>query len=362
MPKFRVGTFNVENLFGRPKVFNLADHTVGDAALVTITELEKLLEETTYTASIKDNILKKYNAVKAYVSVSEERKKLFRRYRGRITGVTASGKDDWDGSLMYKPAKIKELPRKNTAKVIKDIKADILCMVEVENRKVLTGFNGGFLNYRYKYNMLIDGNDKRGIDVGLYSKFPPYGIWSHIYDGTSKSKTFSRDCLEVEVILPDGTPLYILCNHFKSRGYGAQATSDSRRRRQAERVRDILSNEYKLRNELVIVAGDLNDSPTRSPHTLKPLLSTRYLYDVLELEFQDQWDKRWTYHYNTHEQIDYLLVSKPLKDAFVKAGVERRGMYNLSNLSGGQEKSYPEVTGWRNAASDHGAVWADFDL
>jgi hypothetical protein len=78
--------------------------------------------------------------------------------------------------------------------------------------------------------------------------------------------------------------------------------------------------------------------------------------------------KRWTYYYKKFEQIDFILVSKPLKDRFRKAGVERRGMHKLKKLTTSSnglvdvEKEYDAVTHWANAASDHGAVWAEFDL
>ena len=42
-------------------------------------------------------------------------------------------------------------------------------------------------------------------------------------------------------------------------------------------------------------------------------------------------------------------------------------MYNLKNLTEGEpaietEEQFDTVTNWTNAASDHGAVWADFDF
>ena len=91
------------------------------------------------------------------------------------------------------------------------------------------------------------------------------------------------------------------------------------------------------------------------------------LHDVLELQYPNDPNKRWTYHYKSFEQIDYVLVSKPLKDKFVKAGVQRKGMYDLKNLTASDnaidnETQYSSVTHWTNAASDHGAVWADFNL
>ena len=61
-------------------------------------------------------------------------------------------------------------------------------------------------------------------------------------------------------------------------------------------------------------------------------------------------------------QIDFILVSKPLKDLFVDAGVERRGMSELDTLSNGAEKRFDTVTAVSNAASDHAAVWADFNI
>jgi hypothetical protein len=70
---------------------------------------------------------------------------------------------------------------------------------------------------------------------------------------------------------------------------------------------------------------------------------------------------RWTYKYrNELNQIDYLLVSTPLKDALVDAGIERRGIHEIEKVTG--EIPFSSVTHWTTAASDHGAVWADFKV
>jgi predicted extracellular nuclease len=113
------------------------------------------------------------------------------------------------------------------------------------------------------------------------------------------------------------------------------------------------------------LAGDLNDTPESRP--LKPIMDVTNLFDVLSLQYPNDSKKRWTYHYNDFEQIDYLLVSKPLKEKFIEAGVERKGMYNLKQLTASDntienETQYDTVTNWTNAASDHGAVWAEFNL
>ncbi len=365
---FRVASFNVENLFGRAKVVNLSNPQIGDNILADIAAFEKLLKKKVYTSSIKQQIFSMYdNQLKQYIDVRENRGKLFQRSGWAVVGVKAKGKEDWDGEIEFKRDDFSETARENTAKVIKTLKADLLCMVEVENRLTLKAFDTDLLNSRYKYEMLIDGNDSRGIDVGLYSKYPLGRIWTHMFDKVGTTQVFSRDCLEVEVRLPNGQPVYILCNHFKSRGYGSASTSAQKRKCQATRVAEILNDSYTLTRDWVIVAGDLNDNPTSAP--LQPLLSVPNLYDVLEHQFPNAPMQRWTYHYNKKfEQIDFILVSKPLKKRLGKAGVLRKGIYNLKKLTTSSngvvpvENEYETVTHGTNAASDHGAVWAEFDL
>lgn len=365
--KFRVASFNVENLFRRAKVFNFKNHSIGDNFLNKIGEFRNLIAKDSYTTDDKQKIVNLYNLeLKDYIFVREDREKLFKKRGWAVVGVKANGADDWDGTIEFKQARFSEVARENTAKVIKAVRADVACIVEAESRPTLRSFDSHLLGSRYKYEMLVDANDPRGIDVGLYSKYPIGGIWTHMFDKQGNKKIFSRDCLEVELILPNQQPLYILCNHFKSRGYDYDGSANQKRERQAKRVSQILSKRYDLLNDWVIVAGDLNDNPSSQP--LKPLLDVLNLYDVLEKQFPNDPLKRWTYHYNQFEQIDFILVSKPLIDRFIKAGIERRGIYKLKTLTAGSnglvddETEFDSVSHFSNAASDHGAVWVDFDL
>lgn len=373
MPQpIRIATFNTQNLFERPRVFNNRDKTVGDRALRRIDAFKKILDKDTYSAADKRQLVKQFTEngpnnlppLNHYIMVREDQGKLWRKRNYKVIGVQAQGRGSWNGAIEFKKSKVSQLGRENTAKVIRAVKADVACIVEADNRIMLRQFDAELLRSRYPYEMLIDGNDLRGIDVGLYSKFKIAGMWTHMFDKLGTKKIFSRDCPEYEVILPDGRPLYILCNHLKSKGYDSAGTADQRRRNQAQAVADILSG-YNLKEDLVVVAGDLNDTPRSDP--LQPLMRKRYLYDVLKLQFPNDESARWTYHFNTFEQIDYLLVSRPLRDAFLEAGVERGGMYGLNRLTSASdlvstETEYPTVTHWTNEASDHGAVWASFDL
>ena len=73
--------------------------------------------------------------------------------------------------------------------------------------------------------MVIDGNDDRGIDVGLLTKpgFPIAGIRSHVDDTDTTGTIFSRDCPEYRIALPGGGQLTVLVNHFKSKLGGGTA-------------------------------------------------------------------------------------------------------------------------------------------
>jgi hypothetical protein len=41
--------------------------------------------------------------------------------------------------------------------------------------------------------MCIDGNDKRGIDVGLLSKFPLRGMRTNIYDPIEENRNIAKE-------------------------------------------------------------------------------------------------------------------------------------------------------------------------
>jgi endonuclease/exonuclease/phosphatase family metal-dependent hydrolase len=353
----RIATFNAENLFNRAKVLNLKDNERITDKLERISELQKLIEKDTYTAADKTKILALYHGLKDYISIEADRGKLMDR---NGTRVTAAGAKSWDGGIVFKRAKFSDQQREVTGRVIKELKADVLCAIEVEDRLSLERFDTDVLNNRYKQAMLIDGNDPRGIDVGLYSNFPITNIRTHIYDRSGSSKIFSRDCPEYEVALPGGKSLTVLPNHLKSKGYGEPAASNAKRKRQAERIAELLQD-YDLSTDYVVVAGDLNDTPGSAP--LAPLLGVPGLSDVLELQFGNTPADRWTYWFRgSGNQIDYLLISDALKAKFRSAGLERRGIYNVDNHTGGAIVPFAGVTSSSTAASDHAAVFADFDL
>lgn len=375
--RLRLATFNANNLFRRPKVFQLEGMSA-DAATVLedIQKLDSLLAKPSYsdaTGTAIIGLLKKYEFDNSKVfpedrwfQINEVRGKLFRVKRAG-TGASAKpeielvakGRSSWLGWIELTRENVNAVSTDNTARVIQAVNADVLCMVEIEDRQTLDRFSRLTLSKfktSFEHNLLIDGNDPRGIDIGLLSRFPIRSVRSHIDDVTEKKRVpiFSRDCPEFEIELPDGRTLWLLGNHFKSQGYGSQKANDAKRKLQAQRVREILRR-FDLTRDLVAVAGDLNGSPTSAP--LKPLLTTPGLFDVLKSPLHR--GPSWTYH-DGRLQIDYLLVSRPLFERIREVGIERRGLFHKTNF-GGKFPHFPEVTDEVTQASDHAAVWAEFE-
>ena len=119
------------------------------------------------------------------------------------------------------------------------------------------------------------------------SRFPILWLKSHLHERTdyfgNSVPTFSRDCLEVRVDIPGTKHLQLLINHLKSQGSGptSDPESDSRRKGQAESVAALV-DQYDLKKDYLIVAGDLNDTPDST--ALAPLATKTGLYNVnLEL-------------------------------------------------------------------------------
>jgi len=364
--KVKIGTYNVNNLFERVKVMELEGFSaIGKEVLGDVSRLNTLLENDSYADPVGAEIVKILNKYfheipsNPWFEVNQIREKLYGlRQDGSGVFLKVNGRQDWLGWVEMTKQPTNEVSLQNTARVMKAVDADILCVVEVENRIALNRFNEYLLSkesVEYPHTMVIDGNDERGIDVGVLSRFEIESIRSHIddmYKSTNGKfyKVFSRDCPEYKLDLGHGKFVHLLCNHLKSKGYGTQAASDTKRKRQAKRIAEILTK-YDLATDLVVVAGDFNDTPNSQP--LKDLINTPNLFDVLSSPLLN--GSRWTYH-TGNQQIDYLLVSKPIFDNLSTVRIERRGIFKQGNVS------FPEVTNKVTQASDHAAVLAEFNV
>jgi predicted extracellular nuclease len=358
----RVATFNVENLFSRPAVLNMRDNERAADILAKIAELTGLLDLPSY-AGKKQRIEKLYDEVESYISINIRSAKTGRFVITKNQGLIAKGRTDWDGFVDLRRERFSDQQIKFTGKVIGTVNADIQCLVEVESADTLKRFNVDILGSRFSDRIVIDGNDPRGIDIALAAKkeYPIVTAKTNIFARKGNKTIFSRDCLEVELKIGRGKSLYVLVNHFKAKDRNP-ASSNAKRKLQAAEVSRILRTRYDLKKDLVVVAGDLNDEPKSAP--LAPLMRTPNLHNVFDIVGRPE-DDRWTYYYGVSRQyntIDFLLVSDALRKLVKDAGLERRGMYNLAQLTDGAQKPFAGITSWKLGASDHAAVWADFKL
>jgi endonuclease/exonuclease/phosphatase family metal-dependent hydrolase len=369
----RVATFNVENLFSRVRALNSADTAKNKQVMEDVVRLQELFAKESYSAQDKIDIkklLERNNVeqpAKRNFFIQQIRRKLYTAAKQHPPGKTviskikANGRADWAGWIEFDRETFDSAAVENTARVIAEVNADILCLVEVESRPALVEFNKRFLKgvHRYGYKLLIDGNDPRGIDVALLSRYEVRNMRSHVEDKIENHEIFSRDCAEYQVILPSGKSLWMLCNHFKSRGYGNPAANDAKRLKQSTRVHQILQR-FDLKKDFVVAAGDFNELPT-SP-SLAPLLQhAAHLYNAFAKVSSraDQWTHKDDVASN--KQVDYLLVSDPLCDACQKVAIDRRGIHSKTNF-GGKYPHFDTVTSETTQASDHAAIWADFAL
>lgn len=301
--------------------------------------------------------------------------------------------------------------RQLTALAIADTDADIICMQEVEDIDTLSSFERGYLykmvgeGYRQKY--LAEGNDRRGIDVGVMMReqtrdgqeieFIRMQSHAHVtYQDfdlftdelaekyNPKDRVFKRDCLEIDVLV-GGKLLTIYVVHFKSmgparNGMDGKAYTMPVRQAEAKAVRRIIEKRFgkgETDDKRFVICGDMNDYKERvvvkgdrrsgfqfnvelEEHSaIDTFLSDGFTENVMLR--RDELD-RWTvYHTRGPEvqhlcQLDYILLSPALAKSsgneqpkIVRAGQPWRTVF-----PGGQDvERYPRI-GWdRPKASDH---------
>ena len=143
--------------------------------------------------------------------------------------VVAGGREDWVGWVELKTEPVNVLATRHTAMVMRDTSADILGVMEAEDRISLRDFSKVMLAkvgaQPYPHVMVIDGNDGRGIDVGILTRsgFPIGEIVSHVDDGGENNEVFSCDCPANTVTTP------WRCASDAGTGVGTMARRSSRR-------------------------------------------------------------------------------------------------------------------------------------
>ncbi|MHC4570894.1 MAG: endonuclease/exonuclease/phosphatase family protein [Planctomycetota bacterium] len=380
----RIASFNVENLFARPKAFNTTNWSLGRPALNAYREVSALLSKAAYSAadkqrirdlfveldiySINNNgaIRRKRTQSPRWAWLRKNRGKLDRQPRDSTQSVEiiANGRAEWIGWVELAKEPTDEIGTRMTARVIQDVGADIIGIVEAEDRPSLVRFNDEMLGGLYSHVMLIDGNDRRGIDVGIMTgdNFEIESIRSNVDTVDAIGTVFSRDCPQYKVRAPSGAEVHVLVNHFKSQSGGG----GPKRQRQAAEVRSIVDG-LVAQGQHVVVLGDLNEGPATAGSQANNLTNlfdnNSPLVDCYALPNFQVGNRPGTYDScGLRNRLDYILISQSLQPSFTGGGVFREGLWGTRVTRPTNWATYPDMTQSSGQASDHAAVFVDLDI
>lgn len=324
--------------------------------------------------------------------------------------------------------------RQLTALALNETRADVICLQEVDNANALKAFYERYLKphidtaaaidkrrlrerlraagrlptdeeigaidnrHYFDWRSVVEGNDGRGIDVGVMSRHPiritshadrtfaELGVWTADLDAyrefiggkerrlVKSDKLFRRDCLEVDVDLGAKTLTIFVC-HLKSM---SQAREKTRVLREAEArgVRRLVEARFGAASAEApwLVCGDFNDyveidgAPETDdagnpvPHGLGPLIDASFSVNLVARRPAKD---RWTTYYapgDIYTQLDFILASPGLARANPTAVPEivRGGQpYRARRYDGPR---YPRI-GWdRPKASDHSPVVVELEI
>ncbi|MGX5668485.1 endonuclease [Rhizobium daejeonense] len=310
--------------------------------------------------------------------------------------------------------------RQLSALAIADADADILCLQEVDNMAALQNFEYGYLfrmmgaGYRHKY--LVEGNDSRGIDVGVMMReqtrdgetisvadikshaaltYDDLGLFTPAVANYAKpdDRIFKRDCLELDLMV-GGKPFTLYVVHFKSMtngrdGMDGRTSTMPVREAETKAVRHIIEQRFgkgQTADKNFAICGDMNDYQERVDVIGDRRTGYRFEYretrpSALDVFSADGFAEnvmlrrepldRWTlYHARGPAeqhlcQLDYIWLSPAMAAAnpgkspdIIRAGQPFRTVFP----PGQDVERYPRV-GWdRPKASDHCPIVISLDI
>ncbi len=243
----------------------------------------------------------------------------------------------------------------------------ILGVSEIENINVLEDLvkEPAIVNRNLK-PILVEGPDKRGVDVGLLYNtklFKPTNVTSTRVQSELEN-FFTRDQLCVSGIL-DGEEIHVIVLHWPSRS-GGQQRSIPRRAEAARTTKHICDSLFAINPDAkIVVMGDLNDDPIDPSVTTElgvkskieetkqsELFNTTYAFykqGIGTLAYKDQWNL-----------FDQIIISQAWLNSNRKTlSYWKTEIFNKDFLKQqeGRYKGYPLRTHasgvWTNGYSDH---------
>ena len=144
---------------------------------------------------------------------------------------------------------------------------DVIGLAEIENRGVLTKLLNYTLLRKYDYGIVHrESGDRRGIDVALMYRRSSMSLISKSFRTPEyKGELMStRDILQADMKLSDGSDMSFLVNHHPSK-YGGAEESGGRRNAAMFALRQMCDS---IRCSGIVAMGDFNDTPDGSQFSI----------------------------------------------------------------------------------------------
>ncbi len=217
------------------------------------------------------------------------------------------------------PAKLREEMRR-LAETIRRLDVDVLALQEVESRGFLQRFVQQFLQGAgYQSVVLVEGNDLRGIDVAVLSRFPVESVTSYrqvaFADAAGTVRHFSRDLLRATILPPQGQSFEIWCVHLKSNANEPEI-AEPIRWAEVQQIRQIYDRTLAADPQArILLLGDMND--TLDSRSLRWLLgSPQHALQTLLQQLPAA--QQVTYNRDRRRSmIDFILASPAMAAAYV---------------------------------------------
>ena len=249
---------------------------------------------------------------------------------------------DWNQSLIKQKIE-------NILQVINSKNIDFISFQEVENIEMLEALQKGMKSQEFEHISIIDGQDDRGINLGVISKFPIIESKLHPinFEGVPKEvQDDTRGILETRVSTLDKKIISIYSVHFPA---GYHPTS---MRKDAFNILEILVSKH---SNVSIALGDFNVNSTEDKkHNLYKNLSNKW--EIAHLSGCKDCDGTSYYFRNgTWSFLDNLMVFKGRGAIFDEASIQVV-KHPLQTDENGIQISFNSSTGI--GVSDHFPIMA----
>lgn len=373
----RLAYFNIQNLFFRHR--DLIEQKQHKCRRQLLSEMDNLLqlkkkgrkdltrmEEIVFLLGFENQDEAHYGLLKSRGAVL------------KLNKLTVSASDragifnKWNGWIEMQNREIDPLAVRNKCRVITDAQADILILEEVEDYESLEQFNQlleQFPNQAYNRSMVIQGNDRRGINQGVLCKhlFKTKHLEWHGHDQDDSGKRiFDTNCTTVKLFVAGDQSLWIISSSFTRKDAKNKEETDSSRLVQSSRVKEIYQELLDRGEDLVAVCGTFY-APSYC-FSVSPLFRETDLRDITRHpafstgldRINQEYHALGSYRRGVNlKQEDYMLLSPALFKQIRQAGIIRKGIWPGKDR---QWDSYATLQNLTHQASKHPLIWADLEI